>query len=74
MKLTIITIVLSAITLSCFGQYGKNFRNLGDRAFAEKDYYEAAYYYRKVAEGMSLLQRQAHAFRAGLGQRGAAAG
>lgn len=58
MKITIITIVLSAITLSCFGQYGKNFRNLGDRAFAEKDYYEAAYYYRKVAEGMSLLQRQ----------------
>jgi outer membrane protein OmpA-like peptidoglycan-associated protein len=58
MRAIIITIFLSAITLTCFGQYGKDFRNLGDRAFADKDYYEAAFYYRKVAEGMHLLQNK----------------
>jgi outer membrane protein OmpA-like peptidoglycan-associated protein/tetratricopeptide (TPR) repeat protein len=40
-------------------QYNKdNPRALGDKAFDNKDWYEAAYYYRKAAEGMSLITRQ----------------
>ena len=34
-------------------------RALGDKSFNNKDYYEAAFYYRKSAEGMSLITQQA---------------
>ena len=34
-------------------------RLLGDRAFNNKDYFEAAFYYKKAAQGLSILTEQA---------------
>jgi OOP family OmpA-OmpF porin len=57
-KIILVLLILS----SCIGakaQYSKdNPRALGDKAFDNKDWYEAAYYYRKAAEGMSLVTQQ----------------
>lgn len=39
-----------------WAQYGRDYKSLGDRAFNNKDYYEAAAYYQKQAEGMHLVK------------------
>ncbi|WCT10239.1 OmpA family protein [Mucilaginibacter jinjuensis] len=56
----ILSIILSLFCLlwaeNTFAQYTTvNFRAMGDKAFRNKDYYEAAYYYRKAAEGLKLV-------------------
>ncbi len=56
MKAILLTLYLSLTGIAVFAQYGKDMRSLGDKAFANKDYYEAAYYYRQQAEGMHLAQ------------------
>ncbi|MBL4678665.1 MAG: OmpA family protein [Mucilaginibacter sp.] len=57
---TLLTILLlTAVIAPAYAQYSKdNPRALADKAFANKDYYEAAYYYRKAAEGLSLITQQ----------------
>lgn len=48
----IFLIVLAFTRVS--GQDFTNPKQLGDKAFRNKDYYEAAYYYKKAAEGMNI--------------------
>lgn len=57
MKAILSTIFLSIISVTVFAQYSENFRSFGDKAFANKDYYEAAVYYKKAADGMHLTQK-----------------
>jgi OOP family OmpA-OmpF porin len=38
-------------------QYGYNARDLADRAFNKRDYYEAAFYYKKAADGIKTDDR-----------------
>jgi outer membrane protein OmpA-like peptidoglycan-associated protein len=59
MKRSIFIIITLAITKSGFAQYKETPKAFGDKAFANKDYYEAAFYYKKAAEGLSLVQEQA---------------
>ncbi|RYU91399.1 hypothetical protein EWM62_05510 [Mucilaginibacter terrigena] len=57
-KILTIILIITACT-PAMAQYSKdNPRALGDKAFNNKDWYEAAYYYRKAAEGMSLVTLQ----------------
>ena len=56
MKRIFFTLYLSIISIAAFAQYGKDVRSLGDKAYANKDYYEAAYYYNKAALGMHLIE------------------
>ncbi|RFZ90308.1 hypothetical protein D0C36_21150 [Mucilaginibacter conchicola] len=59
MKKLITILLLTAAIAPARAQYSKdNPRGLADKAFNNKDYYEAAYYYRKAAEGMSLVTQQ----------------
>jgi OOP family OmpA-OmpF porin len=58
-KLITTLIALLLLTGAVNAQYKENPRGLGDKAFANKDYYEAAFYYRKAAEGLSLVTTQA---------------
>lgn len=51
------TICLSVISVASYAQYDQNYRNFGDKAFANKDYYEAAFYYRKAADNMHLTKK-----------------
>ncbi|AMR30556.1 hypothetical protein A0256_03515 [Mucilaginibacter sp. PAMC 26640] len=59
MKITAVIAALLLITSVVNAQYKENPRGLGDKAFANKDYYEAAFYYRKAAEGLSLVTNEA---------------
>lgn len=55
---TIYTIIL--ILLCCngaFAQYDQNPKTFGDQAFKNKNYYEAAYYYKQAAEGLNLAPK-----------------
>ncbi|MBD1395328.1 OmpA family protein [Mucilaginibacter glaciei] len=67
MKKIIFTILMLALLQGVNAQYsGKDDpKILGDKAFNNKDYYEAAFYYRKSAEGLSLITRQAIPYSAG---------
>ena len=57
-KILLIILILSSC-IAVNAQYSKdNPRALGDKAFDNKDWYEAAYYYRKAADGMSLVTLQ----------------
>ncbi|OJW16849.1 MULTISPECIES: OmpA family protein [unclassified Mucilaginibacter] len=59
MKKLLTILLLIAATAPVHAQYSKdNPRALADKAFNNKDYYEAAYYYRKAAEGMNLVIQQ----------------
>ncbi|GGH15851.1 OmpA family protein [Mucilaginibacter phyllosphaerae] len=59
MKKILFTLLILILGVAANAQYSKdNPRALGDKAFNNKDWYEAAYYYRKAAEGMSLVTRQ----------------
>lgn len=53
---TIFTIYLSIISISAFAQLGQDYRSLADKSFNNKDYYEAAYYYKRTAEGMHITK------------------
>jgi OOP family OmpA-OmpF porin len=55
MKVTLYTILLSLFVSCAFAQYSnEDFKSLGDQAYQKKNYYEAAYYYKKAAERMNL--------------------
>ncbi|WP_454803204.1 OmpA family protein [Mucilaginibacter phyllosphaerae] len=59
MKKILSLILILSLCTAVKAQYRKdNPRALGDKAFNNKDWYEAAFYYRKAAEGMSLITRQ----------------
>ncbi|MFD0793497.1 OmpA family protein [Mucilaginibacter litoreus] len=59
MKKKLLTILMLMASAAGYAQYSKdNPRALGDKAFDNKDFYEAAYYYRRAAEGMSLITQQ----------------
>ena len=59
MKKSTLIIIALAVVKSSYAQYKEAPKTFGDKAFANKDYYEAAYYYRKAAEGLSLVTQQA---------------
>jgi OOP family OmpA-OmpF porin len=64
-KILLIILILSSCIVAN-AQYSKdNPRALGDKAFDNKDWYEAAYYYRKAADGMSLVTLQSIPFTGG---------
>ncbi|MCC8408222.1 OmpA family protein [Mucilaginibacter sp. UR6-1] len=53
MRKILLTIIITLLIASAFAQFSKdNNISLGDKAFRNKDYYEAAHYYRKAAEGL----------------------
>lgn len=55
MRKSILLLFLTLLMgLHTHAQFDNNSKALADRAFKNKDYYEAAFYYRKVAEGMRL--------------------
>ncbi|RVU00453.1 hypothetical protein EOD41_13330 [Mucilaginibacter limnophilus] len=63
MKKLIFTLYLLALLIPAFAQFsGDDTKTLGDRAFKNKDYYEAAYYYKKAATGMNLTDDKAIPF------------
>jgi len=57
MKITLYTILLVACCNLAFGQYNTNFRELGDKAYQNKNFYEAAYYYKKSADGLNIIPK-----------------
>lgn len=54
MKITFYTILLVCCSSLVFAQYNTNYKELGDKAYTNKNFYEAAYYYKKSADGLSL--------------------
>jgi tetratricopeptide (TPR) repeat protein len=66
MKRIIFTILILIVFKGVNAQYSKdNPKAYGDRAFHNKDYYEAAFYYKKAADGLSLTLLQAIPYQAG---------
>ncbi|GAA4339796.1 OmpA family protein [Mucilaginibacter gynuensis] len=60
MKKLLLTICISSMLSAAFAQYGgDDTKTLGDRAFRNKDYFEAAFYYKKAATGMNMLTQAA---------------
>ncbi len=59
MKKIFFTTLLLISIIAAKAQYKANPRAFGDKAFNNKDYYEAAYYYKQAAEGLSLVKKQA---------------
>jgi len=59
MKKATFIIIILAIVKSSYAQYKETPKAFGDKAFANKDYYEAAFYYKQAAEGLSLVTVQA---------------
>jgi OOP family OmpA-OmpF porin len=59
MKKIFFTILLLVSIVTVKAQYKANPRVFGDKAFNNKDYYEAAFYYKQAAEGLSLIKKQA---------------
>lgn len=53
----IYTILISLCCSAAFAQYDQNPRVFGDQAFKNKNYYEAAYYYKQAAEGLNLAPK-----------------
>ncbi|WPU93814.1 OmpA family protein [Mucilaginibacter sabulilitoris] len=66
MKKIFITLLVLIVVKGAFAQYAKdNPKVYGDKAFTNKDYYEAAFYYKKAADGLSLTTLQAIPYQAG---------
>jgi OOP family OmpA-OmpF porin len=63
MKKILFTIFISFFITSAFAQFNENDKALADKAFNNKDYYEAAYYYKKVAMGLNLVAQPVVPFR-----------
>jgi len=53
----IFTISFLLICGTTLAQYARNYKAEGDKAFRNKDYYEAAHFYLKAAEGASLVKQ-----------------
>ena len=66
MKKIFFTILILTVFKGVNAQYSKdNPKVYADKAFNNKDYYEAAFYYKRAADGLSLTTLQAipyHAF------------
>jgi OOP family OmpA-OmpF porin len=55
MKKILTILILILLAGKTYAQYTTvNYRAMADKAFHNKDYYEAAYYYRKAAEGLKI--------------------
>jgi OOP family OmpA-OmpF porin len=54
MKKIILYYIVLFIGQGAYAQYDRNYRELGDKAYAKKEYYEAAYFYEKAAAGMNI--------------------
>ena len=52
----ITTLLLVLICHAASAQYERNYKAEGDKSFHNKDYYEAAHFYLKAAEGMKLIK------------------
>ncbi|MEN0055210.1 MAG: OmpA family protein, partial [Mucilaginibacter sp.] len=66
MKKIFTTILILIIFKGANAQYSKdNPKVYGDKSFNNKDYYEAAFYYKRAAEGLSLTLVQAIPYHAG---------
>jgi OmpA-OmpF porin, OOP family len=63
MKKTLLTIITCFIFACAFAQFSESDKALADKAFNNKDYYEAAFYYKKVANGISLTPQSKIPFR-----------
>lgn len=50
----LLSVILLAAPGALFAQYKSDFKEQGDKSYNNKDYYEAAYYYKKAADGMQL--------------------
>jgi hypothetical protein len=48
MKKVIVISLIIMLNQAAFAQYSKRYRNLGDKAFGNKNYVQAADYYKKV--------------------------
>lgn len=58
MKKILFTISILLIVYRAVAQVNTSPKILGDRAFKNKDYYEAAYYYKKAAMGLNIDKEQ----------------
>jgi OOP family OmpA-OmpF porin len=66
MKKLLFTLLILIVFKGVNAQYNKdNPKAYGDRAFNNKDYFEAAFYYKKAADGLSLTTLQAIPYMAG---------
>ncbi|MBS7563872.1 OmpA family protein [Mucilaginibacter sp. Bleaf8] len=50
------TLLFLAASWPALAQYVQDYKAEGDRAFVNKDYYEAAYYYLKAADGLKITK------------------
>jgi outer membrane protein OmpA-like peptidoglycan-associated protein len=57
MKITLYTLLVLLCCNGAFAQYAQNPKSFADQAFKNKNYYEAAYYYKQAAEGMNLAPK-----------------
>jgi len=57
MKTILYTVLLSLFCNCAFAQYTEDFKATADKSFKNKNYYEAAYYYKKAAERMNLTPK-----------------
>ncbi|QQL50413.1 OmpA family protein [Mucilaginibacter ginkgonis] len=54
MKKYLLILLMGLIACSASAQYENNVKQLADKAFATGKYYEAAYYYKKLADGLKI--------------------
>lgn len=54
MKQLLLTALLLLLIAPAFAQFNENDKALADKAFSNKDYYEAAYYYKRLATGLNI--------------------
>ena len=57
MKPLLFTFLILAVATGTYAQYDMSYKALADKAFNNKDYYEAAFYYNKIAAGMQLTKQ-----------------
>lgn len=65
MKKILITLGILVVVLSAVAQVSTAPKVLGDKAFKNKDYYEAAFYYKKAAMGLNLIKDQQMPYQSG---------
>ncbi|MFD0751855.1 OmpA family protein [Mucilaginibacter calamicampi] len=58
MKRTFFTWIIMLLFYGAGAQVNTSPKALGDKAFKNKDYYEAAFYYKKAATGMNLISEK----------------
>lgn len=57
MKYLLFTFLIMSLGAGTYAQYDMSYKALADKAFNNKDYYEAAFYYKKIADGMQLTKQ-----------------